>query len=319
MVTNGVDEVFGIGEPYQIIYQTNVTFMMDVATIPSTSELDETLASAFTESSSLGQYLLLIQSLPDTNLFSTTTTIGFTDTVSSVDQSRSISDESSFLISVAVSAGFMALVLSCATVMLYRHSVGQWRFRCRNRKLQGKGNMVHSSDDQMHEDNDQVTENADSCVGSDSEMNPIESNDAVTGRERVTFSMSRNTVQRYLVDDHETNERQNKLSLLKREKTFAPSVSLSSSVRERSHLDTALLAPSTADGHSLLILDDNPTAALESDDIFSDQQQQQQQQQKLRRSRTTKLSQEQHESESSVQRMIRLFSSSTSSVSSTQY
>lgn len=110
-----VSNRFNFNQPIEIAYETTVTFYPS-ANIPTHSELNTLLAAAFT-GDKLNTYLGLIQALPSSNIFSTTSVISF-QSVSSASASSSSTARNAGL---AAAAGTGAIIFIIAGISLLRN------------------------------------------------------------------------------------------------------------------------------------------------------------------------------------------------------
>jgi hypothetical protein len=111
------DNNFQFGQPVEIDYRTQLTFA-SASFIPSTEEFDELLASAFRDDN-LAIYISLLNSLPISNIFQTTSLVTFEGSTSATVPATS-ADSAARAAGIAVAAGAGALIFIIAGVVMYR-------------------------------------------------------------------------------------------------------------------------------------------------------------------------------------------------------
>lgn len=133
------DNNFQFGQPVEIDYRTQLTFA-SASFIPSTEEFDELLASAFRDDN-LAIYISLLNSLPISNIFQTTSLVTFEGSTSATVPATS-ADSAARAAGIAVAAGAGALIFIIAGVVMYRRKEREEVGKC----LDEDGQMTVAGD-----------------------------------------------------------------------------------------------------------------------------------------------------------------------------
>jgi hypothetical protein len=113
------ETIVRFGQPIQTRYFTNLTFSGS-SQIPSDGELNGLLSSAF-RGDNLAAYFAEIQALPESNIFSASTSVEFSDLVTATPRSAG-SDSTSGVptVPIATAAGAGAFFVAVVGLVLYR-------------------------------------------------------------------------------------------------------------------------------------------------------------------------------------------------------
>jgi hypothetical protein len=112
------ETIVRFGQPVQIRYLTDLTFASS-SQIPPIGELNGLLASAF-RGDNLDTYETLVQGLPQSNIFSTTTAVEFSELSASAEAEAASPTSSATTSGIAAAAGAGAFFIVVAGLVLYR-------------------------------------------------------------------------------------------------------------------------------------------------------------------------------------------------------
>jgi hypothetical protein len=112
------ETIVRFGQPIQTRYFTDLTFS-GTSQIPSDGELNGLLSSAF-RGDNLAAYLAEVQALPESNIFSASTSVEFTDVSSTSSNSSSDSSSEFPTVGISAAAGAGAFIVAVVGLMLYR-------------------------------------------------------------------------------------------------------------------------------------------------------------------------------------------------------
>jgi hypothetical protein len=115
--TENTGSEFRLGQPVRVDYNTTILFSAESTLIPSVSELDSIVEMGFTGDQA-GTYLAELAGLPTSNIFSTTTEIGFTTSASSVVASGRTTTTGGGSVPLSSNAGIAAAAGAGALVLL---------------------------------------------------------------------------------------------------------------------------------------------------------------------------------------------------------
>lgn len=148
--TEKLDQDFSFGDPVIIVYETILTFQQN-SLVPSEADLNALLEDFFVGPNEAVYIEFLVSQLPDTNLFDTTTEVGFRFVEESSEQSRAgLLAEAEELLTI-VGAGIIAGLLGFGLVY-YGMSTYDNRRQSKRQALTAAGLDGHS----VHKDHQTV-------------------------------------------------------------------------------------------------------------------------------------------------------------------